>query len=123
MSKIIRLIDGVHMGLGHLGLELLARKNFGIEAKNLGPGEILMFLNRKRDKLKILGAGGHVVGYLRMPHGQRIMLEALQYIPQTFGHSGEINYSASLKRALAEQLVRRNYFKGKPRELGSGAYA
>lgn len=62
-----------------------------------------MFLNRKRDKLKIMGAGGKVLGYLRMPSGQRIMLDAIQFIPRTFGATG-FNYDEALQQALGARL-------------------
>lgn len=116
--KVILLIDNVSMGYGHDGLKETAKK-FGIDIDRMradviregkDPQEelghlLLMFLNRAKDKLKILSAAGLVVGYIRMPRGHRIMLDAIQYLPKTFGSSG-FNYDAALKQALQNKLAR-----------------
>lgn len=102
--KVITLIDNVPMGNGHNGLAEIAKKVAKIKVDELATGEVLMFLNRAKDKLKILGSRGVVVGYLKMPKGRRIMLEAIQYIPQTFGSNGAINYDSALTKALTERL-------------------
>lgn len=112
--KIIQLVVDVNMGLGHPGLIEVARK-FNLDATQLGDSDLLMFLNRDRSKLKILGKQGIVLGYLRMPGSQKIMLEAIQYLPQTFGGAG-FNYDEALKKALAERLVTRQ--NGKPKRTG-----
>jgi hypothetical protein len=91
------------MGMGHDALSHVALKE-GIDPFKLPDGQILMFLNRKRDKLKILGKQGIVVGYLKMPQGEKIAPHAIQYIPQCFGSSGAIDYSAALKKALLTKL-------------------
>lgn len=93
------------MGLGHDGLTLIAKK-FKVNPEKLGEGEIIMFLNRGRDKLKILGKQGKVIGYLKMPNKNRIMLDAIQYIPQCFGADGSLNYDAAIKKALDERLAK-----------------
>lgn len=103
--KIIQLAVDVNMGLGHPGLMELA-KRFKMDVTKLGDDDLLMFLNRDRSKLKILGKQGIVLGYLRMPGSQKIMLEAIQYLPQTFGGSG-FNYDDALKKALVERLISR----------------
>jgi hypothetical protein len=103
--KIIFLLVDVNMGLGHPGLIALARKN-KVNPETTKDGHLLMFLNRKRDKLKMLGHQGIVLGYLRMPKGQQIMLEAIQYLPRAFGADGAINYDQALKTVLESRLSR-----------------
>jgi hypothetical protein len=105
--KIILLIDNVNMGLGHPGLTALARK-FKKDPATLKDGELLMFLNRKRDKLKMMGHQGIVLGYLRMPKGRQIMLEAIQYLPKAFGAQGEINYDRALHTVLSDRLAKKH---------------
>lgn len=102
--KIIQLVVDVNMGLGHPGLIALCKENFKLDVTKLRDGELLMFLNRDRSKLKILGKQGLVLGYLRMPNGRKIMLEAIQYLPATFGGAG-FNYDSALERALNERLI------------------
>lgn len=103
--RIIRLVDNVSMGLGHQGLHRLMLGNFKLDITKLEDGQLVMFLNKKKDKLKIIGKSGTVLGYLKMPNGRRIMLDAVQYIPQTFGGSG-FDYDLALKKALRARLVK-----------------
>lgn len=111
-TKIVLLIDNVHMGLGHEGLAALARK-FNKNPDTLQDGDLLMFLNRAKDKLKVMGPGAKVLGYLKMPKGRKIAMEAIQYIPQTFGASG-FNYEAALERHLEQKLARRGLERASP---------
>jgi hypothetical protein len=97
--KIKLLIRNVNMGNGHLGLAALARK-FKVDLEKIDGQDVVMFLNTAGDKLKIVGAKGTVIGYLRMPKGRRIYLEAIQWLPQTFHASGRIDYDSALKKAL-----------------------
>lgn len=100
---IHRIVEGVHMGLGHVGLAKVLRKQLQINVDNLAQGELVLCLNRQGDKMKVIGHRGLVLGYLRMPGGQRIMKEALQYIPQTFG-SGGFNYDAAVRKRLEKRF-------------------
>lgn len=104
-AKIIQLFTNVHMGMAHQGLSTLAKKHKKNPEK-LEPGEVLMFINRKHDKLKVLGPQG-VLAYLRMPSDQRITLDAIQYIPRCLGGGGEINYNDALKMALVKTMEKR----------------
>lgn len=104
--EIIRLIDNVHMGLGHDGLAKLCKEKFKLHLDKIPDGQLVMFLNRGRDKLKIMGGQGKVLGYIRMPHEQKLMLDAVSYLPQTFG-SGGFSYDEALKKALSDRLARR----------------
>lgn len=90
------------MGLGHDGLRRLAIKG-SVNLDALASDDLLMFLNKRGDKLKVVGAQGRVLAYLKMPGGQRIMREALQYIPATFGHSS-FDYSSACSKVLHERL-------------------
>lgn len=100
--RILKLFLDVHMGLGHDGLALIAR-TAKVKLENLASEDLLMFLNRAGDKMKVLGAQGQVLGYLKMPKHRRIMKEALQYIPHTFGASG-FDYDKACKIALEKRL-------------------
>lgn len=96
------------MGLGHDGLRILLAKPVSkggadIDVTKLNDGDLVMCLNGAGDKLKVIGHNGLVVGYLKMPRKERIMYDALQYIPQTFGGKG-FDYNAACKRALDERL-------------------
>lgn len=100
--RILKVFLDVNMGKGHDALMELARKN-KIKTQDLNDQDMLMFLNRKGDKMKVLGSQGNVVGYLKMPKSRLIMTEALQYIPHTFGASG-FDYEAACGMALKKRL-------------------
>jgi hypothetical protein len=101
--------------LGHEGLMHLCKHKFSLDLAKLDDRDLVVFLNRGKDKLKIVGRQGIVLGYVRLPKG-RLMLDAIQYIPETFGGKG-FNYDAALKKALAERLLRgRSVGKSPPEE-------
>lgn len=96
------------MGLGHDGLRSLLAKpvdkgGANINLDTLNDGDLVMCLNTLGDKLKIIGCRGLVIGYLKMPKKHRIMMEALQYIPHTFGGKG-FDYDAACRRSLEERM-------------------
>lgn len=103
--RIIRVIQGVHMGLSHDGLEKLLKSEAKINVAELASGELVMCLNRYGDKMKVVGHKGLVIGYLRLPNKERIALGALQYLPETFGGGG-FNYQSAAKKALLKSLAR-----------------
>jgi len=104
--RICKLFFDVNMALGHDGLAELAKKA-GVKLDLLDTGDLLMFLNRKGTRLKVLGAQGKVVGYLRMPDNRPIMREALQFIPQTFGSEG-FDYTHACRIALSHKGIELN---------------
>lgn len=104
MKRIAGAWVNVNMGKGHQSLALFARQK-GKDPKRLGEDELLLFINRKNDKMKVMGHGGLVIGYLRLESG-KIDMEALQYIPTTFGANG-LDYPAALRQALEQRLARR----------------
>lgn len=110
-AKIFKLFLDVHMGASHEGLSRLAEKA-KVKLEELQDGDLLMFLNRKADRLKVLGARGKVIGYLRMEKGQRIMKESIQFLPRTFGAQG-FDYNRAVGMALDAQLSKRLPFKKK----------
>lgn len=104
MKPTIRLvIEGVNMGLGHIGLAALLKKQAKLDVEELTGTDLIMCINGHGDKMKVIGARGLVIGYLRMPNKMRIMKDALQYIPQTFG-SGGFNYDKACEEALSNRL-------------------
>lgn len=109
MNKRIKtLVQGVHMGLGHDGLARLLKKpvrqgGADLDLHDLAMGDLVMCLNGKGDKMKVIGHKGLVLGYLKLPRGQKIMAEAIQFIPNTFGGDG-FDYDQAVRRALSTRL-------------------
>lgn len=106
--KLLMVVDNVHMGLSHDGLTEVA-KRFKIDPRKLQPGELLLFLNRSKDKIKVFGPN-NVLAYYKTPKGSRLDLNAIQYIPKAFAASGKIDYDTALKKVLEEKL---NHSPGK----------
>lgn len=101
--RILKLFLDVHMGLGHDGLIEIAKKG-KVKINDLNESDLVMFINKHGDKLKVLGAQGKVIGYLKLPEKRRIMLEALQYIPHTFGSNG-FDYDSACKIVLEKRFA------------------
>lgn len=105
--RIVAAIANVHMGLGHEGLALIAKK-FNINFKKLQDGELVLFINRNKDKLKVMGPQQQVLGYIRMPDGRKFPLDAIQWLPQTFSGSGEINLEAAIEKSIQESMDKKS---------------
>jgi hypothetical protein len=101
--RIVLAIDNVHMGLGHDGLAALAKK-YKADVTKLEAGELILFLNRQKDKFKFFGAN-HVLGYYRNPKGHRIALQALQYVPHAFAATGSLDMEKAMEEGLKQVLV------------------
>lgn len=102
-ARIIKLVQGVHMGLGHTGLSYFLKKNAKLEVESMDEENLVMCINKAGDKLKVIGGKGTVIGYLRSPKGHKLMVDALQYLPKTFGANG-FDYDAACKKALEKRL-------------------
>lgn len=105
---IKKVIEGVNMGLGHRGLSELLKKEAKVDVTKLDGTDLIMCINAFGDKMKVIGGKGMVIGYLKLPNRQRIMKEALQFIPQTFGASG-FDYDAACKKSLSIRLENKHW--------------
>lgn len=105
MSRVIQCFFDVDMRCLHEGLAALARAR-EVDVDRLEPGEFVLFLNAKKDRLKLY-APRHVLGYYRARTGERINLNTIPFIPQAFGATGRIDYDAALKKALEAQFARK----------------
>lgn len=86
MNRLLRVFLNTHMGLGHVGLCLLASKN-QVRLDALKNGEHVAFVNRQRNKVKVYSSGD-VLHYIRLPQGEKLRMEAIQWIPSCFGAKG-----------------------------------
>lgn len=81
----------------------MARKQ-GIKVQDLEPGQLVIFVNAAKNKLKVYAAN-NVVAYLKLPDKERIDLRVIQKIPEAFQATGKINYDAELKKLIEKQLA------------------
>ncbi len=99
MNKIVTVFPETHLGLGHLGLGLLAKKR-RLDVKALEPGQFVLFLNRAQTAFKLFCASNTVV-YYKHARG-RLSMEAIQHFPSVF-EAGEFSYDKALEKVLAKE--------------------
>ena len=105
MNKVVRIFLDADLRCQHKGLASAAKKE-SVDVRKLPIGEHVMFINRKRNKLKMYSAG-EIVAYLRLPKGV-LDLRALGRIPEVYGSNLEIKYAKSL-----EEMIRKEFSSGK----------
>ncbi len=101
MGKILQVFLGADLRNGHEGLALTAKQE-KIDVAALAPGEFVIFINTKQDKLKLYTAS-NIVAYLKLPEG-KIDLRVIQMIPKAFKASGKIDYDKHLKEIIEQNL-------------------
>lgn len=103
MSKLLRVFINVDLRAGHEGLSILAKKH-NIQTSKITPGNYVVFINTRRDKLKMYAAD-EVVAYLRLPAGRRISMYVIKELPHVF-NGVTINYDRALAIAIDKQLLK-----------------
>ncbi len=98
-NKILRVFTDVHMGLGHAGLTAYAAKH-DVHTKKLVPGEHLVFINKKVDKMKIYSAE-NIVSYKW--DSRRLEMGALSHFNECFGAEG-FEYTNALRKVILQKL-------------------
>lgn len=102
MSRILRCFLHADLRSGHVGLTKTAAKE-GVDVTKLAPGEFVVFINGRKDRLKVYTAS-NVVAYLITAQGQRVDLNTIREIPRAFQATGKIDYDATLKETLEKSL-------------------
>ena len=101
--RIRAVVDNCNMALSHDGLNAVAVK-LKVDPAKLERNELIVFLNRAKTRMKVLGGGGAVIGYVRMSDKSRIPLEAIQYLPEVFSNSGKIDINQAVEKLLVTRL-------------------
>lgn len=101
-SRVIQCYLNSDLRNGHEGLTALAKKN-GIHTGKLEAGQYVVFINSRKDRLKLYAAN-NVVAYLKLEDGRKIDLNTIRLIPQVFNGSGKIDYDRALRETLETAL-------------------
>lgn len=101
MSKLIHCYLNSDLRCGHRGLSKVAQKD-GFKVNELEPGNYLVFINTKKDKVKVYAAH-QVVAYLMLEKGRSIDLRVIQMIPKAFEGKGRFDYDESLTELLEKK--------------------
>ena len=111
-ARIVYFAPDTNLRCGHDGLSEIAKKSkLKIHVEALLPGEYLIFTNRAQTALKMYTCG-NIVAHLKMPQGQRLNMEAIQFIP-CFFNGEKIDYKGALAEAMKKQFARLDRRKGK----------
>ncbi len=94
--RLTRVFLDINMGRAFDGLRAIAKE----QKHKLGPDSTVLFLNRKRNAFKVVVNDTYIVYYRS---AKRINLNALAYLPQTFGGS-ELEMRAGIREALEKEL-------------------
>lgn len=102
-NEIIKYFPNTDLRCSHFGLTLVSKKA-GIDVKKLEKGNFLVFVNSRKDAMKILTAGDLLVHY-KSPSG-RIDIRTLRYIPQAFSGT-KFTYDIALTKVLEDDFRKR----------------
>lgn len=95
------VIADVNMGMAHTGLDKLitahAKAN-RLFAQSVKDGDLILFINKKKNRCKLFSHNGEVMGYLRLYGGRTLSQATVDLIPATFG--GSVAYSGAVKSAF-----------------------
>lgn len=90
------------------GLAVQMKQSAKLTPADLDPGEVVVFVNRTRDKIAVLAGVAEddsrgVMSYYVSPHGRCDML-ALKYIPRSLGASGHMDMNEATRQAILERF-------------------
>src|ERR1700722_7133787 len=99
MNSIARVFLDVHMGQNFQGLTRLMVKE-KIDPRKLGVGDFVIFINRKSTGFKLMAGNSYLVYY---KSNRQIPLEAIQYLPASFGGS-EFEFNKAIEKMLKSKV-------------------
>jgi hypothetical protein len=102
-ARLVRFFPETNLGNGHDGLAKIAKKH-DVDVFNLGYGEYVVFLNRKRTAIKMY-APNSIVVHQRLPQGAQVDLRVIERLPLHFNGT-KINYSAALRETVVAALTK-----------------
>jgi hypothetical protein len=103
-GHIIRCFLDSDLRSSHDGLADQAKKS-GIKVEDLKQGEYVVFVNSKKDRVKVYAAY-HVLAYIKLPAGTSMDLNVIRAIPKAFTASGRLDYNKALRETVEEKLVK-----------------
>lgn len=100
-GRVMQVFFNVNMAKQHGGLREIMAEN-GIDPDEIAPTQYVVFVNHRRDKVKLYAAKG-VLAYVRLD-GRELTMEALTEIPKAFRGSPNINANQTLLTAIETGL-------------------
>lgn len=111
MGRLLHIVEDADMRCRQEGLIDQAKKA-KVSIPDLKPGDIVAFLNTKKDRLMVLtmlpeADSYGFLGYYRSPHG-RVPPEALEFIPKALGADG-FHMNKAIRSGLTKLLAKRGH--------------
>lgn len=103
-NNIMRVFLNADLRAGHDGLSKLAKDN-GVRTDQLEPGNYVIFINSKRNKLKMYAAN-QVIAYLRLKDNRSLDLRTIKHLPRVF-NGKTINYDLALSTVLEAEMAKK----------------
>lgn len=107
--KLIQVVQDANLSRMFDGFALIFKKN-GLNFSDLIPGEVVMFLNRKRDYIKLIvgnGTADPVIAAYRFPKGMRLPTKATDEVVRSFVKTGAVQMDDRLRIALGDKLAKK----------------
>lgn len=105
-GRIVQVFLNVDFRYGHDGLTVYALKN-KVDVKQLNNGQYVVFVNTRRDKVKVYAAN-NIVAYMQLPRGRKVDMGVIRLIPKAFSNSGNLDYDGMLKDVIEKSLASKN---------------
>lgn len=99
--NIARVFFDVHMGQSFQGLSRLLHKN-KIDPRTLGVGDFVIFINRAGTAFKLFAGNTYLV-YYKNEDRHKIPLDAIQYLPASFGGT-ELEFNRAVEKSLKAKV-------------------
>jgi hypothetical protein len=101
-NRVLRIVFNSDLRSAHDGLTKLAKSLKIPNPAELEIGTFLVFVNRKRNALKIFAAG-NTVAHFKMPDGRIMNVKILGLIPRFF-NGKELKYDEALKELITKEF-------------------
>lgn len=104
--KLVQVVEFANLAYMFGGFDKILRKA-GKTFEDICAGEVIMFINTRRDYIKLLVGNGTmspVIAAYRFPNGIRLPSEATKEVVRSFLKRGEIQMDERLRLAVGETL-------------------
>lgn len=105
MNRILYVFLDVDARSQHLGLSKIAATK-SINTDKLKKNEHVIFINKKRDKIKVISHEG-IMTYKKSMHGP-LDLMAIEHIAQCFNEDSSIDWTKAQQLALEKALEKKS---------------
>lgn len=104
INRIVRVIFDADLRCSHDGLRATAKK-LSVSVDDLNMGEYVVFINSKKNMLKLY-ASGNTIAHFKTPDHRKMNLKVIAQIPKYF-NGRELKYDDALKAVIEKEFGRK----------------